>query len=111
MNRRNKLVLGGLAAVLVIGAGTGAVVASSDDDDQALTGSTYDRATQAALDHVGGGEVIETEGGDDGAAYGVEIRKDDGSVVEVNLDDNFQVIGSEADDDGPGDTEEGPDDD
>jgi len=31
-------------------------------------------------------------------------------VVEVNLDENFEVIGQEADDDGPND-EEGPDDD
>jgi hypothetical protein len=44
--------------------------------------------------------VVETEIGDDGAAYGVEVRLDDGSVVEVNLDAEFNVIGSEADDDG-----------
>lgn len=49
------------------------------------------------------GEVIETETGDDGAAYGVEVRKDDGSVVEVNLDESFEVIGTEADDDGSDD--------
>jgi hypothetical protein len=43
--------------------------------------------------------VLETEVGDDGAAYGVEIRLDDGSVVEVALDANFEVIGDAADDD------------
>ena len=36
--------------------------------------------------------MIESEAGDDGAAYGVEIRLDDGSVVEVALDANFHVI-------------------
>ena len=49
--------------------------------------------------------VVETETGDDGAAYGVEVRLDDGSVVEVNLDASFQVIGQEADDDGSGEQE------
>ena len=48
--------------------------------------------------------------GDEGAAYGVEIRLGDGSQVEVNLDENCQVIGQEADDNGPND-EDGPDDD
>jgi hypothetical protein len=87
------------------------VLASAGDDDKPLTGADLDRATEAALDHVGEGQVVETEVGDDGAAFGVEIRKDDGSVVEVNLDGNFEVIGSEADDDSPGETDDGPTDD
>jgi len=98
------LALGGLSAGIAIAAGAGG------GDDPPLTGSTLDKATAAALAHVGGGTVIETEVGDDGAAYGVEIRLDDGSVVEVNLDENLDVIRSEADDDGPGD-EDGADDD
>jgi uncharacterized membrane protein YkoI len=110
MDKRKKLIVVGIAAVALIG-GTGAVLAASGDDDKPLTGSTLDRATEVALDEVGGGEVIETEVGDDGAAYGVEIRKDDGSVVEVNLDSDFNVIGSEDDDDGPNDEDDGPNDD
>ncbi len=62
-----------------------------------------EQASEAALAHTGGGTVIETEVGDEGAAYGVEIRLDDGSVVEVNLDENFAVTGQEVDDDGPND--------
>jgi hypothetical protein len=54
--------------------------------------------------------VTETEVGDDGAAYSVEIQLDDGSPVEVNLDRDINVVGQEADDDGPGDTD-GPGDD
>ncbi len=71
----------------------------ANDSDTPLTGSDLDRAVAAALDHTGGGEVTETEVGDDGAAFGVEIRLADGSQVEVNLDADFNVIGSEADDD------------
>jgi len=105
--------VGGLVAVLalsVIGAGVGIAVATGGDDDQPIAGTALDRATAAALEQTGGGTVTETEVGDDGAAYGVEVRLDDGSQVEVNLDENFNVIGQEADDDGPND-QDGPNDD
>ena len=110
MTKRTKLVLGAVAAVAVIGTASGFAIAAGADDEP-LRGSTYDRATAAALEHVGGGTVTETEQGDGGAAYGVEIRLDDGSQVEVELDENFKVIGSEQDDDGPNDQDEGTDDD
>lgn len=108
MDRKAKLVtvgVGAAIAVLAVGAGIG--VAASGDDDAPLGGPTYERATEAALEHVGGGTVIETETGDGGAAYGVEIRLDDGRVVEVSLDERFDVIGTEADDDGAGGEESG----
>jgi uncharacterized membrane protein YkoI len=108
MKSRRWIVGGALAAVL-IGGGTAIAVDTGADNDKPLTGSALDRATAAALQHTGGGTVIETEVGDDGAAYGVEIRLDDGSVVEVSLDSNFQVIGQEADD--GAEQEEGPADD
>lgn len=108
---KKKVTIVGIAALVLAGAGTGVVLAGSGDDDRPLRGNTLDQATSAALDHVGGGSVVETEAGDDGAAYGVEIRKDDGTVVEVNLDRDFNVIGSERDDDGANDTEEAGDDD
>lgn len=109
MKRRSKFTIVGVAvAVVAIGAGTGiGIAASNGDDDQPLTGGDLDMATAAALDHTGGGTVTETEVGDDGAAYGVEIQLDDGSQVEVNLDREFNVIGSAADDDGPGNTDDG----
>jgi hypothetical protein len=100
MDRRRKLIMVAAAAVLAVGIGAGAVVAASSDDDQPLRGDALKQATEAALDHVGGGTVIETEVGDDGAAYGVEIRKADGNVVEVSLDESFEVIDVEGDDDG-----------
>jgi hypothetical protein len=100
MDRRKRWIAGGVVALAVIGGGTGIAIAAGSDDDEPLTGSALERATQAALEHTGGGTVIETEAGDDGAAFGVEIRLDDGRVVEVALDANFDVIGDEADDDG-----------
>jgi hypothetical protein len=110
MSKRRKLIAGALAALVVVGIGTGVAVATGSDEE-ALTGNAYDRATAAALDHVGEGTVTETEAGDGAAAYEVEVRRDDGSQVEVQLNRNFDVIGSEGDDDGPNDVEEGGDDD
>jgi len=102
MDRRTKWVVGGVLGLAVIGGGTGVGIAASGDDDRPLTGSELDKAVAAALAQTGGGTVVETETGDDGAAYGVEIRLADGRVVEVNLDRDFQVIGQQNDDDGAG---------
>jgi uncharacterized membrane protein YkoI len=109
MKRKLVLIVALGLALGAISAGI-AIAASVGDDDKPVTGSALDKAAAAALKHTGGGTVVETEVGDDGAAYGVEIRLDDGSQVEVNLDENFDVIGDEADDDGAND-EDGQDDD
>jgi uncharacterized membrane protein YkoI len=79
--------------------------AAVGDPDQQLTGATRDRAVAAALAATGGGTVLETEAGDDGAAYGVEVRLADGRQVEVQLDQAFRVVGREADEDRPGEVE------
>jgi uncharacterized membrane protein YkoI len=85
------------------------VAIATGGDDRPLTGSALEKATASALQHTGGGTVIETEAGDDGAAYEVEIRLDDGRVVEIGLDANFHVIGQEGDDDGSADAESNSD--
>jgi hypothetical protein len=104
---RRKLLLIGVLAVAAGGLSAGiAIAAGAGDDDRPLTGTSLDRATAAALAHTGGGTVVETEVGDDGAAYGVEIRLDDGRVVEVNLDADFDVVGEEVDDDGAGEEDD-----
>ena len=100
MNAKTKWIGGTVLALTVVGVGAGIAVAG-DGAEQQLTGTALERATAAALEHTGGGSVVETEVGDDGAAYGVEVRFDDGSQVEVNLDADFAVIGQEADEDSP----------
>jgi hypothetical protein len=102
MDRRTKLGIGGAAAVVAIGAGSFlGIAAATGGDDEPLRGDAQDRAVAAALASTGGGTVTETETGDEGA-YEVEVRKADGSQVEVQLDADFHVIGSVADDDGSG---------
>jgi hypothetical protein len=98
-SRTRWIAMAGLAVVV---AGGIAAAAADGDSDQELTGSTRDRAVRAALAATGGGTVLETEAGDDGAAYGVEVRLPDGRQVEVNLDAGFRVVGQEADEDRPG---------
>ena len=90
------------AGLAVAMAGGIAAAATDGDTEQELTGSTRDRAVAAALAATGGGTVLETEVGDDGAAYGVEVRLADGRQVEVDLDEAFEVVALEPDDDTPG---------
>jgi hypothetical protein len=99
-----KLIVGTTLVVVigVLSAGI-AVAAGGGGDDRPLTGALLEKASTATLEHVGAGTVVETEFADDGAAYSVEVRLADGTQVEVNLAEDFTVIGQETDDDGPGD--------
>jgi hypothetical protein len=113
MKRSTKWIAGAAIAATVIAGGTGiALATTAGDDDKPLTGNTLERARTAALEATGGGTVTETETGDDGATYGVEVQSADGSQVEVNLDGEFNVVGRQADDDSDEglDDADGPDD-
>lgn len=105
MSKRGKLVIGTLTAFVVIGAGTGIgiAMAGDDDNDAPITGPALERASQAALDHTGEGRVTDTEVGDEEGFYEVEVTLEDGGQVDVHLDEDFTVIGDEADREGPGD--------
>jgi hypothetical protein len=99
MRRRTSWIAAGLVVALTGGI---AAAATDGDSDQELTGSVRDRAVAAALAATGGGTVLATETGDDGAAYAVEIRRGDGRQVEVGLDTAFRVVAQEPDDDTAG---------
>jgi uncharacterized membrane protein YkoI len=64
----------------------------------AITGADLDAASAAALAHTGEGRVTETEVGDEESYYEVEVTLDDGSEVDVQLDEAFNVVGSETED-------------
>jgi hypothetical protein len=100
MNKRMKAAIGATVAAALIAGGAVVATASGNEGDAPLTGSAKEQATAAALAHMGEGTVVGTEVGEDGAAYGVEIRLGDGSQVDVKLDEQFQVISTENDDDG-----------
>ncbi|MGH2736539.1 MAG: hypothetical protein ACRDKZ_13245 [Actinomycetota bacterium] len=108
MNRRTRWIAGGTIAVAVIGGGTGIAATSGDDSEAPITGDALEKASDAALDHTGGGRVTDTEVGDEEGYYEVEVTREGGGQVDVHLDSDFNILSTE--DDGAGD-EEGPDDD
>jgi uncharacterized membrane protein YkoI len=101
MQTRNKVLLAGAAALAVAAGGTGLAVAGGGGDDdateQAISGSALEQASDAALQHTGGGEVTDTEEGDEESYYEVEVTLDDGTQTDVQLDEQFNVVGDESD--------------
>jgi uncharacterized membrane protein YkoI len=87
-----------LPAVTTVAAlGIGAVWASAASAD--LGGGERERVGQAAVRAVGGGTVVDAETSDDlGEAFEVEVRKADGTEVDVVLDENLDVVRQEKDD-------------
>jgi uncharacterized membrane protein YkoI len=113
MNKRLKNGLFAAAAIAVLAGGGAAIAgaAGGDDDgtDKAIGGTALERASAAALRHTGDGRVTETEVGDEESYYEVEVTRDDGSQVDVQLDRSFNVVGGEADGDGSEDEGSGDD--
>jgi uncharacterized membrane protein YkoI len=103
---KKSIIISGAIATVALGVGiTGAVVAGQggDDNEQPIRGDALTKATAAALAHTGGGTVTETEVGDEESLYEVEVTLSDGRQVDVQLDENFEVVGSEADDESEAD--------
>jgi len=72
--------------------------AEDEEEDIPITGSALDRASAAALDHIGEGQVSDTEVGDEEGYYEIEITLNNGNEVDVHLDENFKVLGIEYED-------------
>ena len=108
MERRTKIILAvaAVGTLALAGAGTAVAIGGEvilDDREAPITGADLDRASVAALAHTGGGRVTDTEVGDEDSYYEVEVTLDDGSQVDVQLDEQFVVVGDEADvEDGEG---------
>jgi hypothetical protein len=81
------------AAAVTIGAG---IAAAQPDDGEGtpITGEALTKASQIALAVTGGGTVTATEAGDEESYYQVEVTRADGSVTDVNLNQDFLVVGS-----------------
>ncbi|CCG04198.1 PepSY domain-containing protein [Blastococcus saxobsidens] len=108
MKKSTRWTFGGAAAVLVLAGGGGVALATAGDDedarpDVAITGDALEQASEAALGHLGEGEVTDTEVGDEEGYYEVEVTLDDGGQVDVHLDEDFTVLGDERDGEDPGD--------
>lgn len=101
MQRRMKIIIGASALAAAAALGTGVAIAGSDDDatERPISGEARHKAEAAALEYTHGGRVTGTEEGDEESLYEVEVTKADGSQVDVQLDKDFKVVGSKADDD------------
>ncbi len=108
MDSRRKILIAGAAIVvggLAVGAGTVAATGTSPASDAAedrsegpdtpITGTDLERASAVALEFTGEGRVTDTEVGDEESYYEVEVTLDDGSEVDVQLDEAFRVVGTD----------------
>lgn len=109
LNRKRVALIAASAAVVTAGTvGAAAAVSGDDDQDRPIPASELEKAEEAALAETGEGAVTETEVDDEDSKYEVEVTLDDGSQVDVQLDEDFQVVGTE---DEGADDESGADDD
>lgn len=73
---------------------------AGEADEQVKDQTTSDRARAAALRAAGDGRVTEIERADEGqSGYEVEVKRSDGSYVEIALDRGYGVVSVENDDD------------
>jgi uncharacterized membrane protein YkoI len=108
--RSKRVIISSAAAVAVLGIGGVAWGATANADP---AGTERDRVGAAATEAVGGGTAVDVETSDDhGEAYEVEVRKDDGTEVDVALDKDLDVVAEERDgDDDADDRDDDRDDD
>jgi len=94
-NKKTAVIVGAAAALTLGGAGT--AIAAGDDDDareKSISGTALYKAKDAALAETGGGKVTATEVDDEESKYEVEVTEN-GREVDVQLDENFKVVGTE----------------
>ena len=112
INVKTLVIAAAVVAMLVALGAAEIAYANGGDSEEQLTGPDAEKAKSAAIEAVGGGTVTEVER-DDGTgtgAFEVEVTRDDGSQLEVHLDGDYNVVGQQADEDGPND-KDGPNDD
>lgn len=90
---------GKLKGALIAAPVIAALAGGGDDNgsDKAITGSALDRASAVALQQTGGGRVTDSEIRDEEGYYEIEVRRNDGSQVDVHLDRNLKVLDATAD--------------
>lgn len=97
---KRKLIAAGAAVAVVATGGAGAAMAlgGGDDGDSSLTGPGAGKAIAAALRETGGGKANGVErDSEKGATYEVEVRKPDGSIVDVRLDSSYRLVAIDSD--------------
>jgi uncharacterized membrane protein YkoI len=98
MNTTTRRVLVAAGTAVAVAAGTITLVAAArNDSDTPITGPSKTKAMAAAVAFTKGGRVTATEVDDEDSKYEVEVTLADGRQVDVQLDEQFHVVGSNAD--------------
>ena len=98
MVKRKTLIVGGAALALAVGGVGVANAVGGDDGESQATGSGAEKAKAAALELVAGGTANAVErDGEKGATWEVEVRKPDGSTVDVRLGASYEKVAIDAD--------------
>jgi len=112
MQKKTKWIIGAAAGAALVLGGTGIAFAATDgfdnDDDDtrssavgqtsdnttpAVEAGWLDKASEAAITAAGGGTVIGADVSDDADhTYSVDVRREDGTEVDVDLDSSFAVV-------------------
>ena len=103
--RRKLLAVGATLAIAAVAGGGLVIGLGAGDNEVPITGPALQQASDAALEHTGGGRVTDTEVGDEEGFYEVEVTMDDGTEIDVHLDESFNVLGTETDGPGEDDTD------
>jgi uncharacterized membrane protein YkoI len=113
VRRRVMFIVAGVALLAVFAFGGAALAGATQGGDDAaegettLTGEAAEQARAAALKETGGGTVRELERDpEEGRVYEVEVKKPDGSVVDLDLDASFKVVAVDEDADEAGEKEQ-----
>jgi len=98
MHWSRKYVIVGSSVLALAAAGAGTAIATSGDDAGGATGPGADQATAAALKIYPGSHANSVErDSENGATWEVEVQKQDGSTIDVRLDQSYQLVVAEAD--------------
>jgi uncharacterized membrane protein YkoI len=99
MQIRIKHLIAGIAVVAaLVLTGGGIAFATTGQDkgaegpDVSISGPALTKATAAALAATGEGRVTDTEVGDEESYYEVEVTLDNGSEVDVQLDEALRLV-------------------
>lgn len=114
MRKRIWAIVAAGAAALTLGivAIAGGFSGVENEGGATVTGPIAEKAKSAAAQFVGGGQalVVRRESDQGNATYGVAVRKNDGSEVEVHLDRSLRALSvdrGEGDESGSGGEGEG----
>src|SRR3954463_16400286 len=103
-SRKYVIVGGSVLALAACGAGAAVAIGSGDEGDNGAHGPAADQAKAAALELFPGGHANAVErDSENGATWEVEVRKSDGSTVDVRLGAHDERVVIEPDSEAPAD--------